>query len=86
MTTEPEGIAWWGAKGILFVTDDDQDLILQYRKGRDGAIGTGDDKVRKLINTPLGFTGSRGNHFHLQGRRTDLGGRQRPEGLQAASG
>ena len=51
MTTEPEGIAWWGAKGILFVTDDDQDLILQYKKGRDGAIGTGDDKVKKLINT-----------------------------------
>jgi DNA-binding beta-propeller fold protein YncE len=51
MTTEPEGIAWWGAKSTLFVVDDDQDLILSYRKGRDGAIGTGDDKVRKLINT-----------------------------------
>jgi hypothetical protein len=51
MTTEPEGIAWWGAKGILFVADDDQDVILTYRKGRDGVIGTGDDKVKKAINT-----------------------------------
>jgi DNA-binding beta-propeller fold protein YncE len=51
MTSEPEGIAWWGAKGLLFVADDDQDLILRYGKGRDGAIGTGDDKVAKLINT-----------------------------------
>jgi hypothetical protein len=51
MTTEPEGVAWWGAKGFLFVVDDDQDFILRYGRGRDGAIGTGDDKVVKLINT-----------------------------------
>jgi hypothetical protein len=51
MTMEPEGIAWWGTKGILFAADDDQDLILTYRKGRDGAIGTADDKVKKAINT-----------------------------------
>ena len=51
MTMEPEGIAWWAGKSTLFVADDDQDLILTYKKGRDGAIGTGDDKVRKLINT-----------------------------------
>jgi DNA-binding beta-propeller fold protein YncE len=50
-TTEPEGIAWWGAKRFLFVADDDQDFILRYGRGRDGAIGTADDKVVKLINT-----------------------------------
>ena len=50
-TTEPEGIAWWGAKRFLFVVDDDQDFILRYGRGRDGAIGTADDKVKKLINT-----------------------------------
>lgn len=50
-TSEPEGIAWWGAKRFLFVVDDDQDLILRYGPGRDGAIGTADDKVKKLINT-----------------------------------
>ena len=85
MTTEPEGIAWWGAKGFLFVADDDQDLILRYAKGRDGAIGTGDDKVRKLINTRDWGSRSRGTHVLLQGRRADLGGREQPEGLQAAS-
>ncbi len=87
MTVEPEGIAWWGAKGILFAADDDQDLILTYRKGRDGAIGTADDKVRKADQHPaLGFAGSRGTHVLPQGHRADLGGRQQPEGLQAASG
>jgi uncharacterized protein YjiK len=50
-TIEPEGIAWWGAKRFLFVADDDQDRILRYGRGRDGAIGTADDKVVKLINT-----------------------------------
>ena len=29
MTTEPEGVAWWGAKRFLFVVDDDQDLGLR---------------------------------------------------------
>lgn len=51
LTTEPEGIAWWGAKRFLFAIDDDQDLILRYSRGRDGKIGTGDDKVVKLVNT-----------------------------------
>jgi DNA-binding beta-propeller fold protein YncE len=50
-TNEPEGIAWWGAKGVLLVVDDDRDFIFRYGRGRDGAIGTADDKVAKLVNT-----------------------------------
>lgn len=50
-TVEPEGIAWYGLKGVLFVADDDLDAIFRFRRGRDGMIGTGDDKVAKILNT-----------------------------------
>lgn len=50
-TMEPEGIAWYGLVKSLFVSDDDLDAVFRFKPGRDGVIGTGDDKVAKLLNT-----------------------------------
>jgi sugar lactone lactonase YvrE len=50
-TVEPEGLVWYGRKRSLFVADDDQDAIFRFTPGRDGLIGTGDDKTAKLLNT-----------------------------------
>lgn len=50
-TMEPEGIAWYGLVKSLFVADDDLDAVFRFKPGRDGVIGTGDDKVAKLLNT-----------------------------------
>jgi sugar lactone lactonase YvrE len=51
VTMEPEGLAWNGAKRFLYAADDDLDAIFRFGPGRDGVIGTGDDKVAKLLNT-----------------------------------
>ena len=51
VTREPEGIAWNGAKRTLYVSDDDLDAIFRFRPGRDGVIGTGDDKAARLLNS-----------------------------------
>lgn len=50
-TVEPEGIAWDGRTHSLFVADDDLDAVFRFKPGRDGQIGTRDDKVAKLLNT-----------------------------------
>ncbi len=50
-TIEPEGIAWDARAKALLVCDDDLDAVFRFRPGRDGKIGTRDDKVAKLLNT-----------------------------------
>lgn len=50
-TMEPEGIVWYGAARTLFVADDDRDVVFRLSPGRDGVIGTGDDPLKKLLNT-----------------------------------
>jgi uncharacterized protein YjiK len=50
-TVEPEGIVWYGLTKSLFVADDDRDAVYRFKPGRDGVIGTGDDPVKKLLNT-----------------------------------
>lgn len=50
-TMEPEAIDWDGATKSLYVADDDLDAVFRFRPGRDGLIGTADDKVKKLLNT-----------------------------------
>jgi DNA-binding beta-propeller fold protein YncE len=48
---EPEGIAWDPLGKALLVCDDDLDAVFRFKPGRDGKIGTSDDKVAKLLNT-----------------------------------
>lgn len=50
-TMEPEGIVWYGLARSLFVADDDMDAVFRLTPGRDGVIGTGDDPIKKLLNT-----------------------------------
>lgn len=50
-TIEPEGIAWDSRTRSLLVCDDDLDAVFRFKPGRDGQIGTRDDKVAKLLNT-----------------------------------
>jgi hypothetical protein len=50
-TMEPEGIAWDARHGALLAADDDQDAVFRFRPGRDGQMGTNDDKVKKILNT-----------------------------------
>ena len=50
-TVEPEGIAWDNKARALLVCDDDLDAVFRFRRGRDGQIGTRDDRVQKLLNT-----------------------------------
>jgi hypothetical protein len=50
-TIEPEGIAWDAQARALLVCDDDLDAVWRFKPGRDGQIGTRDDKVAKLLNT-----------------------------------
>jgi sugar lactone lactonase YvrE len=50
-TVEPEAIAWDGRTHSLYVADDDLDAVFRFRPGRDGQIGTRDDKVGRLLNT-----------------------------------
>ena len=51
-TFEPEALAWYGPTKSLYVADDDLDAVFRFKPGRDGQIGTADDKVAKLFNTP----------------------------------
>jgi DNA-binding beta-propeller fold protein YncE len=48
---EPEGIAWDAKTRSLLVADDDLDAVFRFKPGRDGKIGTRDDRVAKLLNT-----------------------------------
>jgi sugar lactone lactonase YvrE len=51
-TVEPEGISWYPRGKSLFVVDDDKNAIFRFARGRDGKLGTRDDKVRKVVDTP----------------------------------
>jgi hypothetical protein len=48
---EPEGIAWDARARALLISDDDIDAVFRIKPGRDGRLGTRDDKVAKLLNT-----------------------------------
>ena len=50
-TVEPEGISWYPRGKSLFVVDDDKNAIFRFGPGRDGKIGTRDDKVKKVVDT-----------------------------------
>jgi sugar lactone lactonase YvrE len=50
-TVEPEGVAWDARSRSLYAADDDKDAVFRFRAGRDGRIGTLDDKVAKILNT-----------------------------------
>ena len=50
-TIEPEGVAWDPRTRSLFVSDDDLDAVFRFQGGRDGQIGTPDDRVTKVLNT-----------------------------------
>jgi len=50
-TPEPEDIAWRERLGTLYVVDDDRDRVYRIRAGRDGRIGTADDRSRAILKT-----------------------------------
>ena len=50
-TIEPEDVAWNLARQLLLVVDDDTDKVYAFRAGRDGRIGTRDDRSGVLIDT-----------------------------------
>ena len=48
---EAEGISWYGPGNVLFVVDDARTAIFRFGRGPDRKIGTGDDTVRRLLET-----------------------------------
>jgi DNA-binding beta-propeller fold protein YncE len=50
-TNEPEDIAWDNRAHALYVADDDKDAVFRFVPGRDGKIGTRDDRDVKVLNT-----------------------------------
>ena len=48
---EAEGISWYGRRKVLFVVDDARTAIFRFGRGPDRKIGTGDDTVRRLLET-----------------------------------
>jgi hypothetical protein len=50
-TDEPEDLAWDGRHETLYVTDDDSKVIYRVRAGRDGKLGTRDDRGKALLHT-----------------------------------
>jgi hypothetical protein len=50
-TIEPEDVALNDATGALFVVDDDQDRVFRVRPGRDGKLGTADDRANTVLQT-----------------------------------
>jgi hypothetical protein len=50
-TIEPEDVALNDATGALFVVDDDQDRVFRVRPGRDGKLGTADDRANTVLHT-----------------------------------
>jgi sugar lactone lactonase YvrE len=72
-TVEPEGISWYPRGKSLFVVDDDKDAIFRFGRGRDGKLGTGDDKVRKLVNTlRYGSGDAEGVTWHSRRGKLDM--------------
>ena len=48
---EAEGISWYGRRKVLFVVGDSRTAIFRFGRGPDRKIGTGDDTVRRLLET-----------------------------------
>ena len=72
-THEPEGISWYGRRKVLFVADDDRTAILRFGRGPDRKIGTGDDTVRKLLDTERwGSLDPEGVTFRAQHGRVNM--------------
>jgi sugar lactone lactonase YvrE len=72
-TVEPEGISWYPRGKSLFVVDDDKDAIFRFGRGRDGKLGTGDDKVRKFVNTlRYGSGDAEGVTWHSRRGKLDM--------------
>ena len=72
-TVEPEGISWYPRGKSLFVVDDDKNAIFRFGRGRDGKIGTRDDKVRKVVNTlRYGSGDAEGVTFHSHRGKVDM--------------
>jgi sugar lactone lactonase YvrE len=72
-TVEPEGISWYARGKSLFVADDDKNAIFRFGRGRDGKIGTRDDKVRKVVNTlRYGSGDAEGVTWHARRGKLDM--------------
>jgi DNA-binding beta-propeller fold protein YncE len=50
-TMEPEDVAWDNRHGSLYVVDDNLDRVFRVGRGKDGMLGTRDDKVVTVLNT-----------------------------------
>ena len=50
-THEPEDLAWDNKHQVLFVTDDDLDLVFRVGRGKDKKPGTRDDVVKTVLHT-----------------------------------
>ena len=53
---EPTGVAY-KSDGSLFVSDDDNDRVFQFRAGADGRYGTGDDDIQSFSTRPVATNG-----------------------------
>jgi hypothetical protein len=72
-TVEPEGISWYPRGKFLFVVDDDKNAIFRFARGRDGKLGTRDDKVRKLVDTErFGSKDAEGVTWRSRGGTLDM--------------
>jgi sugar lactone lactonase YvrE len=72
-TVEPEGISWYPRGKSLFVIDDDKNAIFRFGRGRDGKLGTRDDKVRKVVNTlRYGSGDGEGVTWHTRRGKLDM--------------
>jgi hypothetical protein len=72
-TVEPEGISWYPRAKSLFAVDDDKNAIFRFGPGRDGKIGTRDDKVRKVVDTPrFGSKDAEGVTWHARRGKVDM--------------
>ena len=50
-SNEPEDVAWDDRGDALYVADDDKDTISRFAPGRDGWLGTSDDKSAVVLDT-----------------------------------
>jgi hypothetical protein len=72
-TFEPEGISWYPRGKSLFVADDDKNAIFRFNPGRDGKIGTRDDKARKVVDTlRYGSGDAEGVTWHARRGKVDM--------------
>jgi sugar lactone lactonase YvrE len=72
-TVEPEGISWYPRGKSLFVVDDDKNAIFRFGPGRDGKIGTRDDKVKKVVDTlRYGSGDGEGVTWHARRGKVDM--------------